>query len=340
MTQAHTKRILQLAPPSGGVFDFASVMSEKFIDLGIDSAIHTLSFEQGNFGKIPELNNYFSIIFHMTGYEYSNRGLCFWIMKELLNLKRQYPNIKIAIFFHELFAYGPPWRSAFWTHLPQRYIIFRLLRICDVAITNIKYHQTALRGLAPPNLPIHLVPVFSNVGEPAERRPFGERTPQAVLFGAYPLRRRALESLGGMEGLKAHGLTDIVEIGFGESVVPPQAGWIFRGRLPKEEVSEILSRSRFGLVGHAIRDLGKSGSFAAYTAHGVVPVVSQTGTTSLSPDGPLYTTGERLSVSDEVGNEKISSNAFSWYQGHRSAAAARNILHYIDEAGSTCMEHA
>ena len=47
------------------------------------------------------------------------------------------------------------------------------------------------------------------------------------------------------------------------------------GRLPPSVVSERLLKCRFGLINYDLPRLGKSTVFAAYAAHGVIPVCIQ-----------------------------------------------------------------
>jgi hypothetical protein len=118
-------------------------------------------------------------------------------------------------------------------------------------------------------------------------------------------------------------ISEIVEIGPGatrtcEFGIPA----VKLGPLPAAEVSGILSSSLLGLLSYTGAELGKSGIFAAYAAHGLVPILpdacmlDQTkevlaGVHFLSPrNGPAGHGDELL--------EKVSAAVFAWYQNHRS----------------------
>src|SRR5262249_9681353 len=68
----------------------------------------------------------------------------------------------------------------------------------------------------------------------------------------------------------------IFDIGPRSSPIPASLAGvpvISMGALPLLGVSEVLQRARFGLLAYPFDVLGKSGVFAAYAAHGTIPIV-------------------------------------------------------------------
>jgi hypothetical protein len=318
----------QCAPATGGVTAFAAVLDACFRAEGVDTVLHHVGDHSRTLVPAARLGASDTIVLHFSGYGYARRGLCFWLLDELRDLKRQRPSLRLCIYFHELFAFSAPWKSAFWTHLPQKYIVFDLLRLCDGAFTNTADHAQALLRLSSRHGRVGVLPVFSNVGEPAERTSFSARQDQIVLFGSAAHRRRAVAMFGGRQGILDLGISRIFEIGPGASVVQPSPFWSHLGEMPAPAVSEALSKSRYGLVGHPVRNLGKSGVLAAYAAHGVVPVVGETADNLTFDNGPagLLATKAVLHARDQLFLQQLSGNVFEWYQGHSSRETARSIL--------------
>ena len=122
------------------------------------------------------------------------------------------------------------------------------------------------------------MPVFSNVGEPGFRSAPRTRSAAAVVFGLagvedrlFGIYRPDLERI-----IAALGIEKIFDIGPRFSSVPHTLAGvpvISKGVLPQGAVSELLQRARFGFVAYPLDFIGKSGVFAAYAAHGVVPIV-------------------------------------------------------------------
>ena len=121
-------------------------------------------------------------------------------------------------------------------------------------------------------------------------------------------------------------IEEIVEIGAGQTPEVDLGIPVRRlGRLSAEEVSLWMDRCRLGFVSYPSNYLEKSSIFAAYAAHGVVPVLPQR---SIVPQ-TLGVTENRHFVSPGGGEESIaflegrSREVFAWYQGHSSTRHAK-----------------
>jgi hypothetical protein len=184
--------------------------------------------------------------------------------------------------FHELFASGPPWRSAFWLSGFQASIAARLARLSDIIWTNSEHHAQWLRSHAGSARVVHVRPVFSTVGEPDRVAPMTARARRLVVFGAASTRARALNRLPLFAAsLRRAGIVDVVEAGSGSACGMPNCGIHYRhlGRLDNEELHALLDGSMYALIDYPSIHLGKSTVFAGYAVHGCVVL-------NTAPDGP------------------------------------------------------
>jgi hypothetical protein len=84
-------------------------------------------------------------------------------------------------------------------------------------------------------------------------------------------------------------------------------------------VSELLQEARFGFIAYPLDYLCKSGVFAAYAAHGVVPIVFSDKNAAFDGlrTGEHFLDGLRLRTNvgaDHLAN--IQHQLFKWYQTH------------------------
>jgi hypothetical protein len=215
------------------------------------------------------------VLLEYSGYGYATRGAPLWLARGLRKACRE-DGLSLLTIFHELYATGPPWSSAFWISGAQRFVAAFLARISSSVLANRTGTAEWVRRYAPSAVSVETRPVFSNVGEPGREVLGHERAPRAVVFGGgrkekvYGGRFSELCSL-----LAGERITHIVDIG-PSTPVPKRVGGIEvdkRGILPKEEVSRLLSSAQIGLLQCPLDHLTKSGVMAAYFAHGVAPIV-------------------------------------------------------------------
>jgi hypothetical protein len=240
--------------------------------------------------------------------------------------KRRHPNARLIGIFHELFATGNVWNSSFWLSTVQKYVTQRLWYLCDYGIaTNQAYFDQLAEWRPRMREQLKVMPVFSNVGEPdsvpaTRDRPhyiavFGR--PQGIYSGPRAGRSVAL--------VRKLGIEKVIDIGTRDSVLPARLGnasILKLGRLPATAVSRHLLTCRFGFLNYDLVRLGKSGVFAAYAAHGVIPV-------SIEPhEGHTYELREGQHFLqwpvDIVPRDlsMIQSCLKKWYQDHTSRAQA------------------
>jgi hypothetical protein len=273
----------------------------------------------------------FSLLIHFSGYGYEQRGLCFWLLRELEQVKaRLGDRLRVVTMFHELFASGPLWGSALWLSPLQARIARKLARMSDAIGTNTELHGRWLREQVGPSTPITVQPVFSTVGEPEHRAPTSGREPSMVVFGSPSTRRRALAALPPYaEALTRQGITEILEVGSGEATPWTALGLKLRflGRMETPDLRALLEHSAYGLIEYPPNCLGKSTVFAAYAAHGCVSInVADAGQdsdglqsgqhfVSLSRDALLPTGPRPLEV--------LATAACNWYAPHSLTRQAK-----------------
>ncbi|RVU45081.1 hypothetical protein EOE66_13045 [Rubrivivax rivuli] len=279
--------LMQLVPAGpGGVRDFAEVLQACWRRRGLACDIHALDPAQGlppslrpaGLARAPV-----AVLLHYSGYGYQRRGLPLTLLRQLRDLREHWQaGLRLVSYFHESYANGPPWSSAFWLSGLQSRLGLQLARMSDGVCTNAQTHAAWLlqahERLAGQ---VHVLPVFSAIGEPATPPaldPVPAREPVAVVFGAALTRARALRATADLgAALRRHGVERLVEVGpGGPAVAPAGLPVAYLGRLEATELHDLLRRVHAGLIDYPASLLAKSSVFAALAAHGV-PVLNTRG---------------------------------------------------------------
>jgi hypothetical protein len=277
-----------------------------------------------------------SVLLHYVDYGYAKRACPFWLIRGLEQWKRERSGRRLITVFHELYAFGPPWRSSFWTSPLQKLLTKRLAVVSDRSVTSMRMYVQILEKLCP-RLPNRVIsrPVFSNVGEPPDVHPLRERKNQIVVFGNVHQRAQVyvqhLEALiHTCRTLKVERIVDVGPSLEVKSKLP--LPFIQLGKQSAVDVSALLLSSRAGFLTYFDGYLAKSGIFAAYCAHGMLPVLPCRNASE--PDG-IRAEHEYMAATDIPSNasdtqtQKIADNAHAWYQKHsisRTAATFAAVL--------------
>ncbi|TCP39295.1 hypothetical protein [Rhodovulum marinum] len=274
-----------------------------------------------------------AVIAHFSGYGYARNGLCVWLVEGLNSWKDERPQGRIVTIFHEVYATGPIWRRSFWTSRPQRRIARDLARISDRCFVSSAVGAAQLHKIGAPGV-CEVLPVFSNVGEPAEVAPLFDRPPQAVVFGGRGQRRRVYEALKRHPRQTEKLLSDlkidrILDIGPDLQVAdriarrPVEA----LGVLPADRVSETLLASRLGLLDYPGNRLTKSGILAAYLAHGVFAFnLGDDAALAGGADAPPHNAGFVSLDSIAAQGPTTAAAGHAWYRKHGVAVVARRLF--------------
>ena len=266
------------------------------------------------------------MLVHVSGYGYAPRGAPFWLAQGLSQWLAKRSDIKVIGVFHELFATGRPWQSSFWFGALQAYVTRRIWRLCDAAITTNTLYMEQLRAWRVADCPpIELLPVVSTVGEPEAIAPFDKRARTAIVFASPGVEKTLYANCGAAleQAVNSLGIERIIDIG-GRRQAPPSsvsgAPVTALGRLPAAQISALMCDASYGFLYYDASRMGKSTVFAAYAAHGLVPVCFGSG--SIVRDG--LDEGRELlvspskAVSDEDGR-RIQTSVKAWYQAHSIA---------------------
>ncbi|MEC4984439.1 MAG: hypothetical protein SAJ37_13280 [Oscillatoria sp. PMC 1068.18] len=349
----------KLPPAIDGLGDYALNLARRLrSDFGIDT--HFLvgdpswkgkeKIEEFNVTQISQRNaasflsslpqNTDKIILHYVGYGYAKRGCPFWLIKGLEEWRRQSQKKFIVTMFHEVYAAGRPfWTSAFWLFPLQKNLASRLVKLCDRALTSKESYADILANLSQRSRSeILSVPVFSNIGEPTQIPLLCDRQPNLVVFGSRSNRLRvyqqstvqltnacqkleiqAIWDIGPPTGLNLSSINNV-------PIVP-------MGIQGDRQISQMLLNSRAGFFDYPTAFLAKSGVFAAYCAHGILPVSSRSSV--LPVDGiesgkHYWVPGIKLkSLKHLTEIQAIANNAYAWYQTHNLSIQAKIFSDYL-----------
>ncbi len=294
------------------------------------SALNTLLHQLGS-SQVP-------ILLHYVGYGYNTKGCPIWLIQGLQQWRHGSGAALLLTMFHEVYASGPPWTSAFWSVPLQRYLVKGLIQLSDRSFTSKQYYAQVLGQLHPVQAAaITVLPVFSNVGEPAEILPLAQRTRRLVVFGNRHSRQLVYQQL--LEALTqtcaSLDVKEIYDIGAptGLALVDIQGIPVVEmGVTAAPEVSQILQDAIAGFLSAPPPDyLAKSSVFAAFCAHGVTPLMVTTSSVTidgLTPGTHYWTpeTSEPLSLGSA---QAIADNAHTWYQSHSLPVQARIFAKYL-----------
>jgi hypothetical protein len=266
------------------------------------------------------------LLLHYVNYGYQARGCPSWLVDGIASWRRDGGGRRLVTMFHEVYASGPPWRSSFWLSPLQRRLAARLLRASDAAVTSLDLYARML-GSWEPSATVVVAPVFSPVEEPGFLPAPAARLPRhMLLFGGRGHRQRAYGELRAelAAACRALAVAEIVDLGPALEALPAELDGIpvrALGPQPEEEVSAVLLRSYAGFLAYPAPFLAKSTVFAAYCAHGLVPVcawprrVSRRGMTR----PPCWEPAEEPAPSDAAG---LAARARAWYGAHDLASQA------------------
>jgi hypothetical protein len=270
-----------------------------------------------------------TILLHYVGYGYARRGCPCWLIAGLRQWRRGAAGAsrpRLVTMFHETFAGGSPLTSAFWLSPAQKRLVTLLARWSDHCVTNTESSATLLERLScDRHKTVQILPVFSNVGELKRPLPLINRPRKMVVFGTSGRRIEVYKRSQALVNqlCRQFEIDEIFDVGSPISrdgfdalcvrVTP-------LGELPGAEISELLSKALIGLLDYPETLLGKSGIFASYCAHGLLPVIATYGP-ARQADGleagkhyrPSRFGTEDLSLACA---QTIADNAFSWYQTH------------------------
>lgn len=276
-------------------------------------------------------------LLHYGPYGYSSIGEPAAFVALIEELARSLP---VLVFFHETFASGVPWKRAFWTSRQQRSSMIRLLELAQVSFTSNAKYMRRLEAVSHSVRPLVKIPIFSNIGEPANLQPLADRSRQLVIFGQlvtrirlYREQRQALEAI-----CRKLRIESIVDVGSGQSPhipatlaeIPVQS----RGWMDENTLSLLMADSVAGIIGYWPDVWEKSGVLAAYQAHALVPILVELEPRHIPapsylpyilPDEVLRLSDKENSVPDAV-LQKIADASHAYYMQYQSVNRCAEVI--------------
>jgi hypothetical protein len=225
----------------------------------------------------------------------------------------------------------------------QRNLASRLAVLSNRCLTSTQAYAKLLNELSlGKHTEIPTLPVFSNIGEPQQVLPLTKRDRRIVVFGSPSNRQRVYqESLAQLElTCQLLGISEIWDIGPSTSLTLSTINGIpvvELGQRSAAEISGILSNSLVGFFDYPCdyrvksTYLTKSTIFAAYCAHGLLPISARY---NMPIDGievgKQYWIPEGQTTSLQ-GLQAIADRAHAWYQTHNLSVQAKTFAALISE---------
>lgn len=276
-----------------------------------------------------------TVILHYVPHGYAQKACPFWLVNGLENWHTLVPDATLITMFHELYAFAwhRPWSSDFYLSPVQQHLAARVAQLSDVCLTSTERYCHVIDRLSQgKHQHVPVLPVFSNIGEPSDVLPLAHRKRRLIIFGqrrtkdkiykkSQPLLAQVCASLA---------IEEIWDIGPRIESAPNQVNKVplkQLGKLPEDTISQILSESLAGFLNYAPKRLGQSGIFAAYCAHGMVPI--NQGYLPNSLDGLVANQHYWCPTLDPLhkpATEAIVGEALSWYRRHTLAKQA-SVFH-------------
>jgi hypothetical protein len=346
----------ELPPTLGGIGDYSFVLAKELDRRGVVTTFvipdrqHRMQLERARdlpaAAPVPPRPQALAqrlddlrpdaVLLHYSGYGFADRGAPVWLIQGLRRWKARALGRRLVVMFHELWAFGPPWRSSCWLSPLQRALAGAVLGLADAFLTSTAFYEALLRRLAPERSPVAVLPVLSNIGEPSDPPPLAARDPSAVIFGQAGMRSRVYRHLEAfLPALRAAGIENILDIG-----PPLEARAIDRPPLPvtrcgylePASASAAMLRARVGLLDYPLDYAAKSGIFAAYAAHRLVPMVRGAaggGGDRLRHGLNLVRTSEPTPELKAIG-QSLAAEAHLWYRSHSLEHAAACFARALD----------
>ncbi|HEV7516023.1 MAG TPA: glycosyltransferase family 1 protein [Thermoanaerobaculia bacterium] len=327
-------RIVQIVPrsdPGGGVSGYAAALAGGLARCcGIESDL-VAAGSSLDVGRLDAS----ACLLHYVNYAYHPRGCPARLVGELCRWRQGASGPgerRLVTFFHEVYATGPIWRSSFWLSPVQRRLAAALARGSDRVATSLDLYGRMLARFQPRG-EVVVTPVLSTVGEPETVPPLAERPPRMLVFGGTGVRGRAYGPAREALAAACHALDieEILDLGPAREVPAAVDGTPVRalGPLPAAEVSARMLGARAGFLVYPPGFLPKSTVFAAYCAHGLLPVRagSRRPGGSEAPDPPHWAPAPTSPPTKEL--QALASAARSWYLQHsieRQAESFRDLL--------------
>ena len=340
--------LLQIVPrvPGGidGVGDYALTIAQKLRDqFGCDTLFATFktSFPDNAAGLevLPLANllndtrrKYDHVLLHYVNYGFQKRGVPFRLLSILRALRKRHHG-KLVTIFHELYASGPPWTSAFWLQPLQVHLAKSVGRLSDACIASSENSRRELQRLIP-NAHVELHPVPSGLGEPAlSFNQIADRDPHWwTIVGGTALVERSLRWFGQVLSRIPDAIAPRKLFVLGGEDNPVTRSLLsdlaiesdYRPRIAARDASTILKTCSFALFDyfrHPDVDTAvilKSSAFGSACAHGVIPILpycrSKVSVAGVAQPGPFFVGQKNCELPAAADRGTVAFQIYEWYQ--------------------------
>lgn len=292
-----------------------------------------------------------ALLLHYVNYGFEPHGIPVGLPSVLRRLKNA-GDARLVTVFHEVYASGSWRQSAFWLRPIQRQIARVVAQLSAASIVSNEIQGALLEQLAPDS---HIIvqPVASNFGEPSlSSADLKRRDPHRwIICGGNELLDRSLVSFAqNARHIPPHFAPRELFVvgGTDRAEVRAKLGGLrdihthYYPKIDDKIAAEILSTCAFAWIDYFHRPdvpmapILKSTVFAAYCAHGVIPVFPHHGSPiRLRQDilpGPFFVSeaGHNLPIEQE--RAPVAQSMHDWYQ--RNASSLR-----IAETIATAIGH-
>ncbi len=265
------------------------------------------------------------VILHYSDYPYDPKyGAPFWLINALEAMKQQ-RSLKLLVMFHEFPSFYLL-KKTFYLFPWQRSVAWKLAQLADVVVTNNAVTKTLLAEKI--QQPLLNLPVFSNIGELAQPLPLKHRRRRLIVFGTPGRRARIYQRSHAMlrNSCRLLGIEEIYDIGPSLHLNQAEIDGIplvEMGEQPAATISQLLSDAIAGIVYSTDNGrLAKSGVFATYCAHGLVPLVTQEQSPlmdGLQTNTHFLFAGLQAPKMTIDAMQAIAATAHQWYINHNQA---------------------
>lgn len=347
--------VLQIVPRLPGTFDgvgdYALNLAKALAsDHGITTTFlvagKTAVPSVGNFAVISGLDpescgelvqKFEHVILHYVNYGYQPRGVPLGLQTFVQQLRARLPGRWVTT-FHELYASGPPWKSEFWLRPLQVRIARALIDASTSCVVSNAPIEEAIHA-HDRRKKVYLAPVLSNFGEPT-LNDFGGASPRrwAICGGTALIARSVrlfeqlrhlipdafaperLDVIGGHEEIAISAILERLHRS------RPSLTSAYHPEVSVEQASQILRKAAFGWIDYFgagkmwPQMILKSTAFAAFCAHGIVPILShREDTITIDGDplpGPYYMTQAAANFPAAEKVREIQRQVYAWYHAH------------------------
>ena len=249
-----------------------------------------LAFPTGAGPGNEKLDRCSAIVLHYVNYGYARRGVPLWLPPDLHRLQSASGAPQVTV-FHELYASGSWRQSAFWLRPLQMRIARTVAAMSVVSIVSSEVSYLQLKTLnSGTRIIVH--PVVSGFGEPVlSPRAIADRDLHRwVICGGTELVERSLRSFRLAASFIREGLAprELFVVGGNDNsevrrilADEKKIRTHYYPRIDAKIASEILASCAFGWIDYfhdpdvPMPVILKSSAFAAYCAHGVIPVLAR-----------------------------------------------------------------